>query len=67
MVGERLGFGNLFKPPFPSSLTVLMVDDLSDLIKNKFTVVERVEIVKKLGKNRRTPGWGRKRLHENYS
>lgn len=66
MVGERSGFGNLFKPP-PSPLDSTVVDDPSDLIKNKFTVVERVEIVKKLGKNRRTPGWGRKRLHENYS
>ena len=48
MVGERSGFGNLFKPPF--SLTVLMVDYPSDLTKNEFTVAEHVEIVKKIGK-----------------
>ncbi len=48
MVGERSEFGNLFKPP--SSLTVLMVEDPSDLTENEFTVAERVEIVKKIGK-----------------
>lgn len=47
MVGERSGFGNLFKPPPPDST---MVDDPSDLTKNEFTVAERVEIVKKIGK-----------------
>lgn len=49
MVGERSGFGNLFKPPPPLDSTV--VDDPSDLTKNEFTAAERVEIVKKVGKD----------------
>lgn len=47
MVGERSGFGNLFKPPPDCT----MVDDLSDLSKNKLTVAERAEIVRKIGKD----------------
>lgn len=50
MVGERSGFGNLFNPP-PSPLDSTVVDDPSDLTKNEFTAAERVEIVKKVGKD----------------
>lgn len=50
MVGERSGLSwgleNYLCPPPDST----MVDDLSDLSKNKLTVAERVEIVKKIGK-----------------
>ena len=50
MVGERSGLSwdleNYLSPPPDST----MVDDLSDLTKNKLTVAERVEIVKKIGK-----------------